>query len=192
MVHELPFLFTEYEVFNLLMRNASPHYQKVSRVTLKKDCFTSYEVEKKKVFTLLKSANKVSVTTDIWKSSSQKISYMVVTSHFVDADWNLQKRTLNFFDIPPPHSGVAICDVLNKCFVEWEIDDKVWTVTVDNASYNDVATRLLKDNLSYKHNLALGGKLFHVRCCAHILNLLVQDGLSEIGDIIKSVCESVK
>ena len=82
--------------------------------------------------------------------------------------------------------------MLNKCFVEWEIDDKVWTVTVDNASYNDVAIWLLKDNLSYKHNLALGGKLFHVRCCAHILNLLVQDGLSEIGDIIKSVRESVK
>ena len=65
-------------------------------------------------------------------------------------------------------------------------------MTVDNASYNDVATRLLKDNLSYKHNLALGGKLFHIRCCAHILNLLVQDGLFEIGDIIKSLPESVK
>ena len=98
----------------------------------------------------------------------------------------------NFCDIPPPHSGVVICDVLSKCFVEWGIEDKVWTVTVDNASYNDVAIRILKDNLSYKNNLALGGKLFHVRCCAHILNLLVQDSLYEIGDIIKSVRESVK
>ena len=65
MVHELPFLFTEYEVFNLLMRNASPHYQKVSRATVKKDFFTSYEMGKKKIFTLRKSANKVSVTNGI-------------------------------------------------------------------------------------------------------------------------------
>ena len=62
----------------------------------------------------------------------------------------MQKCTLSFCDVPPPHSGVAICDVLSKCLVEWEIDDKVWTVIVDNASYNDVAIRMLKDNLSYK------------------------------------------
>ena len=192
MVHELPFSFVEYEVFNLLMKTATPHYQKVSRATVRKDCFSSYEVEKKKFSALLKSANKVSVTTDIWKSTNQKVSYMVVTCHFIDSNWKLQKRTLNFCDVPPPHSGVAICDALSKCLVEWEIDDKVWSETVDNASYNDVAIRMLKDNISYKNQLVLGGKLFHVRCCAHILNLLVQDGLSEIGDIIKNVRESVK
>ena len=67
MVYELPFSFVEYEVFNLLMKIASPHYQLVSCATVRKDCFASYEVEKKKVSTLLKSTNKVSVTTDIWK-----------------------------------------------------------------------------------------------------------------------------
>ena len=70
MVHELPFLLVEYEVFNLLMRTASPHYQKISRATVKKDYFSSYEVEKKKVYTLLKYTSKVSVTTDIWKSNN--------------------------------------------------------------------------------------------------------------------------
>ena len=149
-------------------------------------------MEKKKVSTLLKSTNKVSVTTDIWKSTNQKVSYMVVTSHFIDSNWKLQKRVLNFCDIPPPHSRIAICDALSKCLVDWEIEDKVWTVTVDNASYNDVDVRMLKDNLSYKNQLPLSGKLFHVRCCAHILNLLVQDGLFEIGEIIKNARESVK
>ena len=134
MVHELPFSFVEYEVFNLLMKTATPHYQKVSRATVRKDCFSSYEVEKKKVSALLKSANKVSVTTDIWKSTNQKVSYMVVTCHFIDSNWKLQKRTLSFCDVPPPHSGVAICDALSKCLVEWEIDDKVWSATADNAS----------------------------------------------------------
>ena len=192
MVHELPFSFVEYEVFNLLMKTATPHYQSASRATIRKDCFAAYEVEKKKVSTLLKSTNKVSVITDIWKSTNQKVSYMVVTSHFIDSNWKLQKHVLNFCDIPPPHSGVAICDALSKCLVDWEIEDKVWTVAVDNASYNDVAVRMLKDNLSYKNQLPLSGKLFHVRCCAHILNLLVQDGLSEIGEIIKNVRESIK
>ena len=192
MVHELPFSFVEYEVFNLLMKTATPHYQLVSQATVIKDCFDAYEVEKKKVSTLLKSTNKVSGTTNIWKSTNQKVSYMVFTSHFIDSNWKLQKPALNFCNIPPPYFGVSICDALRKCLVDWEIEEKVWTVTVDNASYNDVVVHMLKDNLSYKNQLPLSGKLFHVRCCAHILNLLVQDGLSEIGEIIKNVRESVK
>ncbi|KAG8655564.1 hypothetical protein MANES_04G059444v8 [Manihot esculenta] len=173
------------------MKTATPYYQKVSRATARKDYFSAYEIEKMKVKVLLKDTDKVSVTIDLWKSK-QQISYMVVTAHFVNSEWKLQKCTLNFCDIPSPHTGVVICDVLQKCLVKWGIEDKVWTISVDNASYNDVAIRMLKDNLVYNNSLALYGKLFHVRCCAHILNLLVQDGLSEIVDIIKNVRESVK
>ncbi|KAI3446774.1 hypothetical protein Pfo_003439 [Paulownia fortunei] len=190
-IHELPFFFSEYEIFNLLMKTATPHYQIISHVTTKKDCIATYEMEKKKLMVALKDVNRVNVTTDLWKSD-QKVSYMVVTCHYVDSSWNLQKRNLNFCDIPPPHIGVVICDVLHKCLVEWGIENKVWTVTVDNAAYNDVVVRMLKDNLSYKNNLPLSGKLFHVRCCAHILNILVQDGLSEIQDVIFNVRETVK
>ncbi|KAF2308348.1 hypothetical protein GH714_000050 [Hevea brasiliensis] len=58
------------------------------------------------------------------------------------------KHTFNFCDVPPPHTGVIICDVLQKCLVEWGIEDKVWTVSVDNAAYNDATIRMLKDNLA--------------------------------------------
>jgi hypothetical protein len=40
--------------------------------------------------------------------------------------------------------------------------------------------------------LPIGGQLFHVRCCAHVTNLLVQAGLAKIGDIIDSVREGIK
>jgi hypothetical protein len=36
------------------------------------------------------------------------------------------------------------------------------------------------------------GHLFHVQCCAHVTNLLVQAGLQEILDIVDSVCLGVK
>ncbi|KAL4376995.1 hypothetical protein GQ457_02G032940 [Hibiscus cannabinus] len=91
MVHELPFAFTEYELFTLLMKTVNPHYVKISRATTKAYCWTSYEVEKKRLNGCLKTMDKISVTTNMWKLG-QKIQYMVLTTHFVDSDWNLQKR----------------------------------------------------------------------------------------------------
>ena len=117
---------------------------------------------------------------------------MAVTGHFVDSDWVLQKRVLNFCNVPPPHTGVIIADALSKCFLEWGIENKVSTITVDNASYNDVCIRRVKEDFCLRKRLSIGGKIFHVRCCAHILNLLVQDGLNQIVDVIDVVREGIK
>jgi hypothetical protein len=68
---------------------------------------------------------------------------------------------------------------------------QVYTISVDNASANDSCIRILKDTFSINRRLVCGGKLFHVRCCAHILNIMVQYGLNEIKDIIDDIHESV-
>ncbi|XP_042423651.1 zinc finger BED domain-containing protein RICESLEEPER 2-like [Zingiber officinale] len=75
---------------------------------------------------------------------------------------------------------------------EWGIENKVFTITVDNASSNDLAIRYMKDTIQRSRTLACEGNLFHIRCCAHILNLCVQDGLREIEDIISNIRENVE
>ncbi|KAI5668455.1 hypothetical protein M9H77_18308 [Catharanthus roseus] len=54
-------------------------------------------------------------------------------------------------------------------------------MVVDNASSNDSMVRHLKPWLVEKACLLLGGDLFHVHCSAHVLNLIVQDGLAVFG-----------
>ena len=154
--HEYHFSMMEHVVFNKFMRANTPYWQKISRTTARNDCQSTYEIEKKKLKTILRGVNKVSITTDMW-TSGQKISYMVITCHFVDPDWHLQKRVLNFCNVPPPHNGVIIADALQKCFIDWGIENKVSTITVDNARYNDVALRVLKDVFSLKKKLSIGG-----------------------------------
>ena len=94
--------------------------------------------------------------------------------------------------VPPPRPGIAIADAIYKCMLDWGIETKIYTVSVDNASNNDTALRCLKDTFSRNKCLLAKGKLFHVRCCAHILNLMVQDGLSEIQEIIHDIRASVE
>jgi hypothetical protein len=94
--------------------------------------------------------------------------------------------------VPAPRRGIDVPDAIYKCLKTWGIENKVFSVPIDNASYNDSFLRSLKDNLSLTSKLIISGSLFHVRCCAHILNLLVQDGLSKIKDTIFNIRESVK
>ena len=119
---------------------------------------------------------------------------MVVTCHFIDFNWVLQKRVLSFCNIPPSHSGVVIANALRSCFKDWGILDKVISITLDNASVNIAAIKILRDEFELRGLFPSGyrGRLFHVRCCAHVTNLLVLAGLSTIGDIVDSVCQNIK
>ncbi|KMS96954.1 hypothetical protein BVRB_7g179970 [Beta vulgaris subsp. vulgaris] len=191
LMHEHAFSIVEEEGFNLMLKRGIPQWTSVSRHTIRTDSFKVYEVEKKKLKDLLKSVEKISLTTDLWRSKPQKIEYMVLTAHFVDKNWKLQKRVLNFVHIPPPRKGKDIANCIFKCLKEWDIESKVFTVSVDNASANDSCISIMKDTFSLTKRLICGGKLFHVRCCAHILNIMVQHGLKQVKTIVKNVHDTV-
>jgi hypothetical protein len=192
MMHEHPFSIVEEKAFVFMMKCSNILYEKISRKTVKNDCVAVYEAERKKLKETLRAVHKICLTTDLWKSQNQKIEYMVLTGHFIDADWVLQKRILSFVHVPPPRRGVDIADAIFKCLKEWGIENKIFSVSVDNAHYNDRCLKELKVLFSRHRKLVLNGKLLHVRCCAHILNLLVQDGIGRIEEIVENVRKSVK
>jgi hypothetical protein len=129
------------------------------------------------------------LTTDCW-ISVQNLNYMCVTAHWVDSEWNLHKRILNFCLIPN-HKGETIGQKIETCMIQCGISN-IFTVTVDNASSNDTALDCLRKRTAHKAGPILENRFMHVRCCAHILNLIVSEGLKDVNDSIVKVRSAVK
>ena len=91
------------------------------------------------------------------------------------------------------HKGETIRKVIESCLHEWGIE-RIFTITVDNASANDVAINYVKRKLKTWSNygLVLDGEFLHMRCCAHIVNLIVTEALKEMHDSILSIHHVVK
>ncbi|XP_031120336.1 zinc finger BED domain-containing protein RICESLEEPER 2-like [Ipomoea triloba] len=89
------------------------------------------------------------------------------------------------------HKAEDIGKMIEKCLRDWAID-KVFTITVDNASSNDVATTCLRKKLNNVNGTILEGKFIHMRCVAHIINLVVTEGLKEVNESIARVRSAVR
>jgi len=62
--------------------------------------------------------------------------YICLTTHFVDNNWELQSKILSFCRLEPPHTGEEMKNKVFECLTQWEINRKIFSVTLDNASSN--------------------------------------------------------
>ncbi|KAF7827285.1 zinc finger BED domain-containing protein RICESLEEPER 2-like [Senna tora] len=189
--HEYPLSIVDHLWFRSYSESLQPLFKVPTRNTTKKDILKLYEGYKTMSMKLVdKMESKVALTTDLWTASNQKKGFMAITTHYIDDKWAMQSRILRFAYLPCPHTAEAISSLLVECMLDWNIDRKLSTITLDNYSTNDslVSSLLVKLDSS---SLILDGQLFHMRCCAHILNLIVQDGLSVITEGIEKVRNSV-
>lgn len=100
-----------------------------------------------------------------------------------------KKKILSFVVIET-HKGEELADILESCLRGWGLE-KFVCITLDNASSNDVMARSLRESFNEWGHSLMGGEFLHVRCAAHIVNLVVTEGLKEnqvsVGKIRSSV-----
>ncbi|KAF6153012.1 hypothetical protein GIB67_021617 [Kingdonia uniflora] len=189
--HEYPFAKVEHEYFRTFVNNLQPQFKLISRNTLRTDVMAIYQQERQKLYKFLdKLQSRISCTTDLWSSEHTKDAYLCLTRHFVNNDWVLKKKILSFVKMECDHTGEDISKVVMNCLLDWNIEQKLTTITLDNATSNDTMIANLKMNLNRGNHLILGGKIFHVRCTAHIINLIVKDGLAVLGDTLSKIRDS--
>eukprot|EP00257_Ricinus_communis_P021423 XP_015580912.1 zinc finger BED domain-containing protein RICESLEEPER 2-like [Ricinus communis] len=141
---------------------------------------------------IFNAPDKICLTIDNWKSQHTKVEYICITAHFINDKWKLQKRILRFRALVPPYDGLCIAVEIDLFLSQWNLKYKIFSITADNASYNDTMISILNGCLAIKEFLVCNGEFFQIRCCAHILNLIVQSGLDSISDIINKIREIMK
>lgn len=110
----------------------------------------------------------------------------------MDDKWRLHKKIIKFASIETPHNATNLLNVMLPAMQDWGIEDKICSITLDNAAVNDLMVGYVKSNLIGRRLLAGNGDIFHYRCAAHVLNLIVQDGLKVSCGAIEAIRESVK
>jgi hypothetical protein len=66
----------------------------------------------------------------------------------------------------------------------------MFTITLDNAADNMAACGLLLENGEI--DLLFGGRHILIRCCAHILNIIVQDGIEIAQKAIELIRDLIR
>ncbi|GJU88574.1 zinc finger BED domain-containing protein RICESLEEPER 2-like protein [Tanacetum coccineum] len=161
----------------VFQNHLQPKYNHVSRTTLKRDAMKLWVTAKQAIIDGFLNLNtNVNLTTDVWTAPhGLPGSYICVTAHWIEpGTWQMMKRVIAFEDFPVPHTGSALAKTLRNVFVNFNLENKIMSITLDNASNNTSAIGKLK----LKYEPPMEGRFYHSRCVAHIINLCVQDGLA--------------
>ena len=173
-----------------IVRAHNPRFTKVSRQSTTRDLGKLFnerrDILKKSV---LPAASSVALTSDNW-SGNAKEDYISIVAHYVNADWELQKKVIGLRLIEVKHTGENIAERIAAVVDEFGLIDKVFSITLDNASSNSKAMNELTplfasylgpdpspepqdpSNRTYS--------LVHQRCACHIINLIVKSGLKRL------------
>ena len=122
---------------------------------------TRFVVEK-----ALEQSPVVAVTTDGWTSRAT-VSYVTITAHTMNDDYQMQDFVLQTRALCESHTGDNIADVLTDAADEWKLlrPNQTIPITTDNATNMDAAVRIAE------------GFCPHIPCFAHTVNLACQRGL---------------
>uniref|UniRef100_A0A8C4EH42 Zinc finger BED domain-containing protein 1 n=1 Tax=Dicentrarchus labrax TaxID=13489 RepID=A0A8C4EH42_DICLA len=146
-----------------MVRMLQPRYKIPSRSTFSEKVVPGlYNDTKAQMIASMSKATRIAITCDSWTSVATE-SFVTVTAHYINEDWQMVSHVLQTRALCESHTGAHLAELLSKVLQEWQITDKNVALVSDNASNMVVAAQV--------------GKFPHVRCFAHTLNLTSQRAL---------------
>lgn len=160
-VDKRPFLEVSKPGFQNMLKLLKPDYNPPSPSTMKNICQQLYgEVKENHIKKGLASIRNIHITTDEWKSPTGS-DYLGVTAHGLDDSWEVKKFVLALLPMEEASTADYLSERLEQVFQEYGIQNPV--ITTDQGPNMKKAIK----------NLGA----INIPCCAHRMNLVVQQGL---------------
>ncbi|XP_010241568.1 PREDICTED: zinc finger BED domain-containing protein RICESLEEPER 2-like [Nelumbo nucifera] len=191
-MHEYPLHMVEHPGFVAFVQNLQPRFNMVNFSTVQGDCVALYLREKQNLLKVLEAIpGRISLALDLW-TSDQTLGYVFVVGHYIDSDWKLHRRILNVVMVPSIETGNAFNYAVGTFLSDWSLENKLFTVTLNQQLLNNSANGDIRGYLSVKNPLMLNGQLLIGHCYAHVLSIIAQDALVALQETISKVRASVK
>ena len=87
------------------------------------------------IWQFVETSQRVALTSDVWSSGTSH-DYICICSHFIDKDWNVQKRLIGFKVMDEGHSREQIADKILQAINDFGVTSRIISITMDNASAN--------------------------------------------------------
>ncbi|KAJ5974771.1 hypothetical protein N7481_008478 [Penicillium waksmanii] len=147
-----------------------------SRTTLKRKLEAEFRRQREILkIELASTCRSIALSLDIWTSSNH-ISIIGIIGHWLTPDFIYKERVLEFKELRGTHSGENIAQAVFGMLQELNLQQKLLTITGDNASNNEAMVIFLHDLLKTQcQEPQFLGLDSYIRCLAHILNLIVKD-----------------
>ena len=141
--------------------------------TVKKIIYEAYNYSLPKLKEILSTqATSVSLTMDLWTARNRQ-GYLGVTCSYIDKSFKLCEFTLDISYIRYPHTANHIRETLENILDNWNIREKIFTITTDNASNMKKCVRDMEIN--------------QLGCSAHTLQFVIGKGMKPAEVLIARV-----
>ncbi|KAJ6125923.1 hypothetical protein N7471_010416 [Penicillium samsonianum] len=129
----------------------------------------------------------IALSLDIWTSQNH-LPILGIIGHWLTDEFEYRERLLEFTELQGIHSGENLAIAVENMLIELSLEEKLISITGDNASNNEAMASELYFSLSDRPRMedAMPEPLYrgldsYIRCLAHVLNLIVEDILRNLG-----------
>lgn len=158
-----PLYIVQNEAFQRFIYELDSAFTMPCPETVKNIIYEAFNYSFPQLKNMLAQTTFVSLTMDLWTARNRQ-GYLGVTCSYLDQFFKLCEFTLDIAYVRYPHTAAHIKDTLESILNEWDIREKVFTITTDNASN---MKKCVQDMTGVNR---LG-------CTAHTLQLVIGKGM---------------
>ena len=171
----LSFRFVKRSIFRALINNLRSDIRILERIKIKSFCDAFILKIEDSLLNDFSLNTRFSLTLDVWINKQQHF-FLKVNVYYITDSWQFKEKLLKFKSFVDRHTNWQMINVVLKLLIKYSIDDRLLTITIDNASFNEKLRKhfnmLLFNTLNIKWNHSKNTIVYMIHVMQLMLNAI--------------------